>query len=134
MPCNKKFELFAKSSVFFFYIIYGYLLAFFIHRALFGTKAAPLAVIVIDALNLFSACPEDFDLVITDHNMPLMTGIMLSEKLQKIREGIPVILCTGNACLVKKEDLKKARIGVLLDKPYTLRELHSAIQKILESS
>lgn len=87
-----------------------------------------------DALNLFSACPEDFDLVITDHSMPIMTGIQLSENLQRIKKGIPVILCTGNASLVKKEDLKKAGIGVMLDKPYTRRVLHTAIQNILGAS
>jgi len=48
-----------------------------------------------EALELFSATPERFDLVITDQNMPNMSGTELTREIMKIRSDIPVILCTG---------------------------------------
>ena len=48
-----------------------------------------------DALSFFRSKPEEFDLVITDMTMPNMTGVELARELIKIRQEIPVILCTG---------------------------------------
>ena len=49
----------------------------------------------IEALELFKAKPDDFDLVITDMTMPNLTGDKLAIELVKIRPDIPVVLCTG---------------------------------------
>jgi CheY-like chemotaxis protein len=49
----------------------------------------------LEALELFKAKPDRFDLVITDMAMPNMPGDALSAELMKIRPEIPVILCTG---------------------------------------
>jgi PAS domain S-box-containing protein len=49
----------------------------------------------VEALELFRANPDRFDLVITDIVMPNMTGETLAEKMMHIRSDIPVILCTG---------------------------------------
>ncbi|MCO6418169.1 response regulator [Siccirubricoccus sp. KC 17139] len=38
-----------------------------------------------------------FDLVITDHAMPGMTGLQLAEALARLRPGLPVLLATGYA-------------------------------------
>ena len=46
------------------------------------------------ALELFTATPDKFDLVITDMTMPQMTGDILAQELIKIRPDLPVILCT----------------------------------------
>lgn len=48
-----------------------------------------------EALGLFSGNPMDFDLIITDVGMPDISGLLLTEKLLKIRSDIPVILLTG---------------------------------------
>ncbi|MFN2367934.1 MAG: PAS domain S-box protein, partial [Desulfurivibrionaceae bacterium] len=49
----------------------------------------------VEALELFRNKPEKFDLVVTDHSMPNMTGIKLAESMLAIRPDIPIILCTG---------------------------------------
>ncbi len=49
----------------------------------------------MDALKLFEAEPDGFDLVITDYTMPAMTGIDLARALLAIKPGIPVILSFG---------------------------------------
>jgi len=58
----------------------------------------------LEALELFRAKADQFDLVITDMTMPNLTGDKLAQKLLQIRPGIPIILCTGlaNICLRRK--------------------------------
>lgn len=43
----------------------------------------------------FRAQPDKFDMVITDRNMPNMSGAELASVLVKIRPDIPIIICTG---------------------------------------
>ncbi|MCP4024034.1 MAG: PAS domain-containing protein, partial [Desulfobacteraceae bacterium] len=57
----------------------------------------------IQALQLIIEDPTHFDLVITDMTMPGMTGDQLSQKLLKIREDMPIILCTGFSEKIDKE-------------------------------
>jgi len=49
----------------------------------------------IEALELFKAKPDSFDLVITDLTMPNMTGIGLATEMRKIRPDIKVVIATG---------------------------------------
>jgi DNA-binding NtrC family response regulator len=49
----------------------------------------------VEALEWFRADPDQFDVVITDMTMPLMTGDRLTAEVLKIRPHMPVIICTG---------------------------------------
>ncbi len=49
----------------------------------------------MDALRLFSGDPHGFDLIITELGMPDISGLLLAEKLLRIRSDIPVLLITG---------------------------------------
>ncbi len=46
-----------------------------------------------EALELFSR--QHFDLVITDHRMPRMSGVELIRKLKQKRPSVPVVLLSG---------------------------------------
>jgi DNA-binding response OmpR family regulator len=48
-----------------------------------------------DALIAFSNNPDGFDLIITDVGMPDISGLLLIEKIFKMRADIPVVLLTG---------------------------------------
>ncbi|NQZ24153.1 MAG: transporter substrate-binding domain-containing protein [Colwellia sp.] len=50
-----------------------------------------------EALALFTLTPEKFDLIMTDHSMPLMTGTELIAAVLKVKADIPIILATGYA-------------------------------------
>jgi PAS domain S-box-containing protein len=71
------------------------------------------------ALDLLEEQP--FDLVITDHAMPKMTGLQLSDAIKDKWPNIPVIIATGYA------ELPGAREMRILSKPFTEHELASAI-------
>lgn len=85
-----------------------------------------------DALKLFEAEPDRFDLVITDYTMPAMNGIDLARALSAIKPGIPVILISGLNEKILPERLEKAGIGVFLSKTAGKRELAGLIRKVLD--
>ena len=64
----------------------------------------------IEALELFKAQRDRFDLVITDMTMPNMTGEDLSKALMRINPSIPIILCTGFSA--KIDDRKASAMGI----------------------
>ena len=58
-----------------------------------------------------------FDLVITDHTMPGMTGIDLARRLRASHPGLPIVLYTGFGAGITPSDLQDAGISALIDKP-----------------
>jgi PAS domain S-box-containing protein len=49
----------------------------------------------LEALKRFEADPESIDVVISDHNMPKLTGFALLERVKQLRPSVKFILCTG---------------------------------------
>ena len=86
----------------------------------------------LQALDLFRAEPDKFDLVITDMTMPHMTGDKLARELMKIRPDIPVILCTGHSRLVSEEKAKEIGIKAFVMKPLAMRNLAETVRKVLD--
>ncbi len=86
-----------------------------------------------EALDLFKAEPERFDLVITDYTMPHLTGIDLANQLLTIRGDIPIILCTGHNDAVSPEIAKEKGIRAFLMKPLSKQRMAEAIRRVLDS-
>ncbi len=86
----------------------------------------------IKALEMLRADPRAFDVIVTDQNMPHMSGTTLAEVAMRIRKDLPVIICTG--CLDKSGEEKVAHLGIreLVMKPFTLNEIASAIRRALD--
>lgn len=77
----------------------------------------------VDALEVFKAQPDTFDLVITDQTMPTMTGMDLAQKIREVRNDMPIILCTGYSEMLTKEKVKAMGIDGYLMKPLSINEL-----------
>ncbi len=86
-----------------------------------------------EALALFTADPGTFDLVITDHTMPGMTGYDLAREMLKIRPDIPVMLCTGYSETVSREKARAAGIREFVMKPINLQETAKIIRRVLDA-
>jgi CheY-like chemotaxis protein len=90
-----------------------------------------------EALQLFMEQPDSFDLVITDQTMPHLTGEMLARELLKVREELPIILCSGNVLNDNPAiSLAKARaIGIreFINKPYERSEMSQLIRRTLDN-
>jgi len=84
------------------------------------------------ALDLFRSAPAEFDLVITDHAMPVMTGTQLAQALMDIRSDIPVILCSGFADDVTGEEATHMGIRAFVAKPVVGKEMAVLIRRLLD--
>ena len=85
-----------------------------------------------EALRIFKAGPDKFDLIITDYTMPHLTGIDLAGELLRVRADIPVIMCTGYSEAVSAETAKEVGIRELLMKPLTKQEMAEAVRRVLD--
>jgi signal transduction histidine kinase/ActR/RegA family two-component response regulator len=86
-----------------------------------------------EAWTVFSAHPDQFDLMITDMTMPHMAGDRLSEKILDIRPTLPVILCTGHSDMIDEDKATALGIRKFVMKPVEKNELARAIRSALES-
>ncbi|MBS3808799.1 MAG: response regulator [Desulfobacterales bacterium] len=88
----------------------------------------------IEALAVFSAQPEDYDLLITDLAMPELDGIELSRKVLGRRPDLPVILISGFGDAPKIEEARAAGIREYLRKPVAKMQLARAVRKVLDGA
>jgi PAS domain S-box-containing protein len=86
----------------------------------------------VEALEAFQAAPWQFDVVITDQTMPVLTGERLACELRRIRPDIPIILCTGFSYTMTASKAQALNIDAFLLKPLGFRELGLTLQQVLE--
>jgi CheY-like chemotaxis protein len=84
-----------------------------------------------EALAVFRAAPECFDLVITDQTMPHLTGADLARALRDLRPDIPIILCTGYSQTMMAEQAVQLGLDAFCMKPLRLRDLEVTIRGVL---
>ena len=79
------------------------------------------------------ACEHKPDIVVTDYQMPVMTGIELVEKLRENDDtkDVPVILLTARSFSVEDEQRQKLDISLCLSKPFSPKELLRNIEDVL---
>ena len=76
---------------------------------------------------------KHYDLLITDNDMPRMTGVELLEKLHSDRKFLPVIMATGTPPSEELNYQPWFSVVTTLLKPYTLAELVNTVRTTLRS-
>lgn len=79
----------------------------------------------VDALNVLSR--HEFDIVLTDVNMPNMDGYHLTQRLRQLGLTFPVIGVTANALAEEKQRCMEAGMDNCLSKPVTLDTLQQTL-------
>jgi signal transduction histidine kinase/CheY-like chemotaxis protein len=87
-----------------------------------------------EALKLFSANRDYFDVVVTDQTMPVMSGRELVDELRKLRPDIPIIICTGFSSKIDEEKAYQLGINDFCMKPLDLPELSYKLRKVLQGT
>ena len=79
------------------------------------------------------ACDIMPDIIVTDYQMPVMSGMELVEKLRENvqTKDIPVIMLTARSFAISKEQQEQLQISDCLSKPFSPRELLVNIEDIL---
>ncbi|HEX5091588.1 MAG TPA: ATP-binding protein, partial [Burkholderiales bacterium] len=86
-----------------------------------------------EALAAVHAAPGDYDLVITDLNMPGTSGLELAREVLRAHPDLPVAVTSGY--ITDELHDEAARLGVreVIYKPNTVDEMTAAIHRVLES-
>lgn len=77
---------------------------------------------------------DRYDLLITDHNMPKLTGVELLKKLRAAHMALPAILAT--AALPEEEFIRSPWLqpAATLRKPYTVEEMLGTVKEVLRAT
>lgn len=86
----------------------------------------------VEALEVFKAKPDEYDLVITNMTMPKMTGVELAHSLKKIRPNIPVIICTEHSPQINEEKAKNLGLATYVMKPIVNQDIATIIRSVLD--
>lgn len=94
---------------------------FEIHTAADGEEAYELA------------CQEKPDLLITDLQMPYLSGLELCERLKNHppTSTIPAIMLTARGYALASSDLARTNIRLVLSKPFSPRDLLDKVKQVL---
>jgi len=84
-----------------------------------------------EALQVFRAAPEAFDLLLIDQAMPNMSGLDLAQSVLALRPGLPVVLCAGNPDATLRKKAKRLGIREVADKPVPMRQLMEILKRAL---
>jgi PAS domain S-box-containing protein len=86
-----------------------------------------------DALAAFRREPDAYDLVVTDFNMPRLSGLDVAAAVVALRPSVPLVLASGYMRPAEAEQARAVGIGRILSKPYTFDELGLAVHRQLEA-
>jgi CheY-like chemotaxis protein len=84
-----------------------------------------------DALTVLGI--QCFDLLITDHKMPKVTGVELIKKLRSEEMNLPVILVSGTMPTEEIDRHPGLKIDAMLTKPFTNEELLNTVKNVLSA-
>ncbi len=71
---------------------------------------------------------QSFDLVLTDYQMPRLTGLDIAWAAQQIYPNVPVILMSGGNCPDIQSETGAGSAISFLAKPYTVTQLGEALR------
>ncbi len=79
------------------------------------------------------ALAEHPDMVITDYQMPLLSGLELSRRLrgEPTTAAIPVIMLTARGYHLEEHDTRESGILRMLSKPFSPRHLLATVNEVL---
>ena len=82
-------------------------------------------------LALLREQPSLGDLVVSDYNMPEMSGLELAQELARLRPTLPVIISSGYIADDLRQQARAVGVRALLKKENTLEELPGLVQQVL---
>jgi len=86
----------------------------------------------VEALKTFKSDPDKFDLVISDIGMPGMDGYNVITEIRRIRNNIPILLCSGSDESDIADAVKRYAADGFLPKPFTMKEISEVTRSLLD--
>ncbi|HEX6241186.1 MAG TPA: response regulator, partial [Polyangiales bacterium] len=82
-----------------------------------------------EALAVFEAAPDKFDVIVTDLNMPRLTGFELISAVRRLRPHVPCLLITGLEDAETEQRALALRVRAVVRKPFSIDELRDAVER-----
>ena len=109
-----------------------------LNRELFGYYLSQLkheAILAANGMEALSVLKrERVDLVITDLNMPGLTGWDVAEMVKKQYPDVPVILISGLAIQQDEPRILESGVNYVLQKPCNMARFQEVVQKVMASA
>jgi len=86
------------------------------------------------ALSALKEDPSAFDLVVTDYNMPRITGLEVARQATALRADLPVMVTTGHITDEMRASAAGAGVRHLIEKPDSMDELCRAVGEALAAA
>lgn len=82
------------------------------------------------------AIQERPDLIVSDYQMPVMSGLEMIENLRAKPEtrDIPVVMLTARGFAIEDDTIQRLRVTACLSKPFSPRELLQSIESVLHQN
>jgi DNA-binding response OmpR family regulator len=75
---------------------------------------------------------KKYELLITDHDMPRLTGLELAVRARRAGLALPIIIASASPCFAEGDDYYAwLRLSSLLPKPFTPRALLQTVEEVL---
>ena len=87
------------------------------------------------AAELFTHSQEEFDLIVTDLNMPIMDGQALIQFIRKELNNaiIPILMVTSEENETRLSKVQKAGVSGICDKPFDPQTVKEMLFRVLET-
>ena len=80
------------------------------------------------ALAAIEEDPDAFDALLTDQQMPLMSGMDLIQEAKRVAPGLRAVLCTGNLAEMTEAQALAGGADAVLYKPVDIRAIAEALR------
>ncbi len=84
------------------------------------------------ALEAIRTRPDKYDIVITDHSMPRLSGIDFAREIKLLKKSIPVLLMSGFVTRQMEENARQIGIDMIIKKPLSIAKLTGILRKYLD--
>ena len=74
----------------------------------------------------------DFDLLLTDNNMPGLSGVEVAKRVTELYPALPIILNSGFMGDIDMAEMEQNNIKEVMQKPIQLRELLKIVQQNIQ--
>ena len=86
------------------------------------------------ASDALRAHPQDFDLLVTDYNMPGFCGVDLLREARAVRPDLPVALASGYVTAEIEQRAIEEGVGALIHKPNDVEEFCEIVQQLVHGT
>jgi len=85
----------------------------------------------VEALKALRSRIDEFSLVVLDLRMPGIDGLAVLDEIRAMAADLPVLVTTGYADPIEKQEAIRKGAGFVLEKPYRVNDLKSALAALL---